>query len=134
MSIIIRPVREAVEHIANESMRTQVLSRPMIAEIVAAGVNAIEADPIGYMTYYSTHAKADAPALESIEDHLEALRRAGQRATSWVGSRRIHIPSTAPVKTALHGNYQINDFLRHRICRSEHPTPPRHVSRAILNS
>lgn len=129
MSVIIYPVREAVEHVANESMRTQVLSRPMIAEIVAAGVAAIEANPADYLAYYGTHAKADAPALESIEDHLEALRRAGQRATSWVGSRRIHIPSTAPVKTALHGSYQINDFLRHRMSRSEHPIPPRVPSR-----
>lgn len=125
MSVIIYPVYEAVEHVINESLRTQVLSRPMIAEIVTAGVTAIETNPADYLTYYGTHAKADAPALKHIDDHIETLRRAGKRATSWVGARRIHIPSDTPVKTSLHGSYQINDFLRHRIGRTQRPVPPR---------
>lgn len=121
MSVIIRPVREAVEHVINESLRTQVLSRPMIAEIVAAGINAIEADPIGYMTYCSTHADAGSAALAGVEDHIEQLRRAGQRASSWVHSRHINLAAqNGSVRS--HG---INEFLRSYIGNPTRPVPPR---------
>lgn len=108
MSVIIYPVYEAVETTIDKAMRTRVLSRPMIAEIVAAGVNAIEADPIGYMTYYSTHADADSAALAGNEGHIEQLHRAGQRASSWVHSRHINIVA----QDGSVRSYGINEFLR----------------------
>lgn len=121
MSVIIYPVYEAVEHVINESLRTRVLSRPMIAEIVAAGVTAIETNPVDYLTYYGTHAKADAPALKHIDDHIEQLRRAGQRASSWVHSRHINlVAQNGSVRS--HG---INEFLRSYIDNPTRPVPPR---------
>lgn len=120
MSVIIRPVREAVELTIDKAMSTRVLSCSMIVEIVAAGIKAIQADPIGYMTYCSTHADADSAALAGVEGHIEQLRRAGQRASSWVHSRHINLAA----QDGSVRSYGINEFLRSYIGHTTRPVPP----------